>query len=133
MGVLLRSDMIGYSHPSPSAKKGGIAVPSKGHRYRILFFFYNVLCIYYINQHHISKNWRPIQTSYISGLSHSRITSPKGQLISKAIYGLLTSSKKRNGGICFVCFFTLQSKQIEFIRLFFWENIRLANLLFDFI
>ena len=33
----------------------------------------------------------------------------KGQLISKAIYGLLTSPK--NGRICFVCFFTLHGKQ----------------------
>ena len=40
----------------------------------------------------------------------------KGQLISKAIYGLLTSPKIR---ICFVCFFTLHSKQIKFICLFF--------------
>ena len=38
----------------------------------------------------------------------------KGQLISKAIYGLLTSPKK-----CFVCYFTLHSKQIKFVCLFF--------------
>ena len=43
----------------------------------------------------------------------------KGQLISKAIYGLLTSPKKNNGWICFICIFTLQGKQIKLVRLFF--------------
>ena len=45
----------------------------------------------------------------------------KGQLISKAIYGLLT-----------LLFYS--SWQTNQIRPFvFWENLRLANLLFDFI
>ena len=26
-GVLFRADLAGYGHPSPSAKKGGMAVP----------------------------------------------------------------------------------------------------------
>ena len=43
----------------------------------------------------------------------------KGQLISKTIYGLLTSPKKRNGRVCFVCFFTLHGKKIKFVCLFF--------------
>ena len=34
----------------------------------------------------------------------------------EAIYGLLTSPKKTNGQICFVCFFTLHDKQIKFVR-----------------
>ena len=38
----------------------------------------------------------------------------KGQLISKAIYGLLTSPKKWS-----VCFFTLHGKQIKFLCSFF--------------
>ena len=40
----------------------------------------------------------------------------KGQLISKTMYGLLTSPKKR---ICFVYFFTLHGKQIKFVCSFF--------------
>ena len=35
----------------------------------------------------------------------------KGQLISKAIYSLLTSPKKTNRGICFVCFLRLTTNK----------------------
>ena len=43
----------------------------------------------------------------------------KGQLISKAIYVLLTSPKKRTNNFFFVCFFTHHGKQIKFVRCFF--------------
>ena len=52
----------------------------------------------------------------------------KGQLISKAIYGLLTSPKYK-GQICFVCFFTLHGKQIKFVRSFFGRIYGAPNLL----
>ena len=49
----------------------------------------------------------------------------KGQLISKAIYGLLTSPKKQTDE------FFYSSRQTNQIRPFvFWENLRLANLLY---
>ena len=51
------------------------------------------------------------------------IENTKGQLISKAIYGLLTSSKKMNGQICFVCFFTLHGKQIKSNPFVFLEEV----------
>ena len=43
-GVLLRADITGHGHSSPSAKKGGMAgallgQPSKGHPCRILILF----------------------------------------------------------------------------------------------
>ena len=69
----------------------------------------------------------------VPGPGIHRQTVGKGQLISKAIYGLLTSPKKTNGRICFVCFFTLHSKQIKIRPFVYWENLRLTNLLFDFI
>ena len=54
----------------------------------------------------------------------------KGQLISKAIYGLLTSPKKQT--IKFVCLLFYSSRQTNQIRPFvFWENLQLANLLFE--
>ena len=43
----------------------------------------------------------------------------KGQLILKAIYGLLTSPKKWTDEFVFLAFFTLHSKQIKFVCLFF--------------
>ena len=56
----------------------------------------------------------------------------KGQLISKVIYGLLTSPKKQTDE--FVMFAFLLSRQSNQIRPFnFWENLLLANLLFEFI
>ena len=73
MGVLLRADLTGHGHPSPSAKKGGMAMPcqvstQKNIRAGFQFFFHNVLLHY---QHHISKHWRPIFACHISGLLHS--------------------------------------------------------------
>ena len=54
----------------------------------------------------------------------------KGQLISKAIYGLLTSPKKRTDEFVLFAFllFTANKSNYPFI---FWENLRLANLLFE--
>ena len=42
----------------------------------------------------------------------------KGQLISKAIYDLLTSPKKRTDEFVSFPFFTLHGKQIKFVSLF---------------
>ena len=59
--------------------------------------------------------------------------SYKGQLISKAIYGLLTSPKKNERRNLF-CLLFYSSQQTDQIRSFvFWEKLRLANLFFDFI
>ena len=56
----------------------------------------------------------------------------KGQLISKATYGLLTSPKKRMN--IFFCLLFYSSRQTNQIRLFiFWENPWRTNLLFSFI
>ena len=44
---------------------------------------------------------------------------PKGQLISKPIYGLLTSSKKRSDEFDLFAFLTLHGEQIKFVRSFF--------------
>ena len=57
------------------------------------------------------------------------LTPSKGQLISKAMYGLLTSPQKRTDE--FVLFASRQTNQIG--PLVFWENLRLAYLLFGFI
>ena len=55
----------------------------------------------------------------------------KGQLISKPIYDLLTSPKKneRTNLICLLFYSSRQTNQIR--RFVFWENLRLANLLFE--
>ena len=57
-----------------------------------------------------------------------KVLAAKGQFISKAIYGLLTSPKM-NRQIYFVCFFTLTNKIRPSL---FWENLRFANVLFNF-
>jgi hypothetical protein len=51
MGVLLRADLTGHGHPSPSAKRVGwpypvLGQPSKGHPCRIIIYF--SLMFYYI-------------------------------------------------------------------------------------
>ena len=59
-------------------------------------------------------------------------TGIKGQLISKAIYGLLTSPKKRTDEFvlfAFLLFMTNKSNS----SVHFLENLRLAKLLFGFI
>ena len=55
----------------------------------------------------------------------------KGQLISKPIYDLLTSPKKRTDEFDLFAFllFTVQTNQIR--PFVFLENLRLANLLFE--
>ena len=59
----------------------------------------------------------------------SNIQPIKGQLISKAIYGLLNSHKKQTDE----CLLFYSSQQTNQIRPFvFWGNLQLANLLFDF-
>ena len=56
----------------------------------------------------------------------------KGQLISKAIYGLLTFPKKCTDEFVFLVFFSsCQTKQIR--PFVFWENLWFANLFFGFI
>ena len=50
---------------------------------------------------------------------YARLMQNKGQLISKAIYGLLTSPKKQTDDFVSLAFFTLHGKQIKFICLFF--------------
>ena len=45
----------------------------------------------------------------------------KGELISKAIYGLPTSPKKRTDKFVFFAFFTLHGKQNKFVRSVFWR------------
>ena len=57
--------------------------------------------------------------------------SGKGQLISKAIYGLLTSPKKRTDKLVLFAFllFTANKSNSSFP---FWENLWLVNLLFSF-
>ena len=47
----------------------------------------------------------------------------KGQLISKAIYGLLTSPKKQTDGFVLFTFFTLNGKQIKFVHSFLGESM----------
>ena len=42
----MRADLIGHGQPSPFAKKSEMAVPSKGHPYRILILF--SIMFYYI-------------------------------------------------------------------------------------
>ena len=65
-----------------------------------------------------------------SQIQYHKNKNTKGQLISKAIYGLLTSPKKRKDE--FVLFAFYSSRQANQIRPFvFWENLRLANLLFE--
>ena len=55
----------------------------------------------------------------------------KGQLISKAIYGLLTSPKNEEPNLfCLLFYSSRQTNQIP--PFVFWENLRLVNLLFDF-
>ena len=55
----------------------------------------------------------------------------KGQLISKAIYGLLTSPKKQTDKVSFAfLLFTANKSNFLFV---FWENLRLTDLLFGFI
>ena len=48
--------------------------------------------------------------------------STKGQLISKAIYGLLTSPKNQTDEFFFVCFFTFQVRPFVL-----WENLESPN------
>ena len=68
----------------------------------------------------------PLSTVYILGQS-----AIKGQLISKAIYGLLTSPKKWKDEFVLLFYSSWQTNRIcPFV---FWENLRLANLLFDLI
>ena len=56
----------------------------------------------------------------------------KGQLISKVIYGLLTSLKKQMGKFVLFAFLLFTAnKSNSSVR--FWENLQLANLLVDFI
>ena len=65
--------------------------------------------------------WNQKTSRVFAGINWTAYT--KGQLILKAIYGLLTSPKK---GICFVCFFN-SSRQTNQIRPFvFWENLSTA-------
>ena len=54
----------------------------------------------------------------------------KGHLISKAIYGLLTSSKKQTDEFVLFAFLLFTANKSNLF--IFWENLRLANLLFDF-
>ena len=57
--------------------------------------------------------------------------TPKGQLISKAIYGLLTSPKKPTDDFVLFAFLLFTAnKSNPFV---FWENLQLADLLFGFI
>ena len=42
----------------------------------------------------------------------------KGQLITEAIYGLLTSPKKRTDEFVLFAFFALHGKKIKFVRSF---------------
>jgi len=53
----------------------------------------------------------------------------KGQLISKAIYDLLTSPKKRKGEFDLFAFLLLFTTNKSNLYVHFWENLRLANLL----
>ena len=46
----------------------------------------------------------------------------KGQLISKVIYGLLSSPKKQTDKFVLFAFFTLHGKQIKFVRSFLGES-----------
>ena len=57
----------------------------------------------------------------------------EGQLISNAVYGLLTSPKKwTDNFVVFLLFYS--SRQTNQICLFiFWENLQLSNLLFNII
>ena len=60
------------------------------------------------------------------------LSDTKGQLISKAIYGLLTFPKKKTDE--FVSFAFLLLQQTNQIHPFgFWENLKIANLLSSFI
>ena len=72
---------------------------------------------------------------YLLNLEKKFVCNPlctNGQLISKAIYGQLTSPKKPTDE--FILFAFYSSRQTNQIHPFlFWENLRLANLLFDFI
>ena len=54
----------------------------------------------------------------------------EGQLISKAIYGLLPKNKWTNL-FCLIFYSSQQTNQI--CQFLFWENLRVANLLFDLI
>ena len=58
----------------------------------------------------------------------------KGQLISKAIYGLLTSPKKRTDKFVLFAFLLFTANKSNLFVHFLGESTaRLANLLFDFI
>ena len=55
-----------------------------------------------------------------------------GQLISKAIYGLLTSPEKWTDEFVFFAFLLFRANKKN-SSIFFWENLSLDNLLFGFI
>ena len=61
---------------------------------------------------------------------HFAPSQAKGQLISKAIYCLLSSSKKRTDKfVLFLFYSSLQTNQVH--PFVFWENLQRANLLFE--
>ena len=65
---------------------------------------------------------------YEKGLA---ILFTKSQLISKAIYGLLNSPQKQTDEFVLFAFLLFTAKKSN--SSVFWENLRFANLLFDFI
>ena len=72
MGVLLRADLTGYGHPTLFGRKGldshaMFGQPSKGHLYRILFFFHNAL-LHITTYQKFGDLFCPV---HISGLQHS--------------------------------------------------------------
>ena len=84
---------------------------------------WNNFALKFIHSENATKIWRNLPTCF---------DATEGQLISKAIYGLLTSPK--NKGTNLFCLLFYSSRQTNQIRPFvFWENLQLANLLFGFI
>ena len=67
----------------------------------------------------------PPFSKYIFGF-YSQI---KGQIKPKAVWTRRRFSQKMNEQIRFVCREKQKSKQNKFVLLFFWENLRRANLL----
>ena len=51
-----------------------------------------------------------------------KLAGSKGQLISKAIYGLLTSSKKRTDEFDFFPFLLFIAEEVKFVRSFFGRS-----------
>ena len=76
----------------------------------------------------VTDRYRVISIKEKSQLANS----PKGQLISKAIYGLLTSPKKRTDEFVLFAFLLFTAnKSNSFVH--FGENLQRTNLLFGFI